>query len=159
MFSSLPCQSLFAIFCLTAILTVTRWYLIVVWFTFPWLLVILNIFSCVCWLSSSGKCILSLCPFFKQIFYCCWVVWVLCIIWILISLQDILFVSIFSHLVGCFCVMLIISFTVQFFCLFVCFSFMSSHLFLLSIASVWPYAVNIFQDPAAYSTLHQSYVV
>ena len=74
-------------------------YLIVVWFAFPWWLMMLSIFSCVCWP--------SLCLLWKNVYpdlhilksaclvFCYWVVWVLHIFCILT------FTNIYSHSVGC----------------------------------------------------------
>ena len=46
-----PCkQFLFVVFLITAILIGMRRYLIVLLFAFPWWLVMLNNFSCICWL-------------------------------------------------------------------------------------------------------------
>lgn len=36
-------------FFILAILTGVKWYLIVIWFAFPWWWVMLNTFACVCW--------------------------------------------------------------------------------------------------------------
>ena len=65
------------------------------WFAFPQQLAMLSIFSCTCWPS---VCVLwknlfqVLCPFFNWFFSFffspwCWVVWVLCVFWILTSYQ------------------------------------------------------------------------
>ena len=45
-----PCQHLLTlVFLIIDILTGVRWHLLVVWFVFPWWMVMLSIFSCTCW--------------------------------------------------------------------------------------------------------------
>ena len=65
------------------------------WLTVPRCLVMLSIFSCACWpicMSSLGKCLFRGLPMFQlEVFFWRWVVWVLCIFWILV----------FFLLVGC----------------------------------------------------------
>ena len=87
------------------------------WFAFLWLLVMLGIFSYACWptcISSLEKCsfdlfvhfLIRLFDFF--FFFCCWVVRVLWIFWVLI-LYSIWFASIFSHSIACLFILLTMS--------------------------------------------------
>ena len=78
---------LFAIFLVIAILLVWDGTSLWFWFVFPWWLMMLSIFSRACWPSVcllwknvySGPLLIS---FFNQVIFS-WVVWVLCIFWIL----------------------------------------------------------------------------
>ena len=122
----------FMTFLITAILTGVRWYLSVVWFAFPCVLVMLSIFSCafrpsVCRL---WKNVYSSSLSNQDFFFECWVVWVLCILNIN-PLLDISFANIFSPSVGCLFILLMMSFTVQ-----KLFSLISSHLFIFAFASL-----------------------
>lgn len=64
-----------------------------------------------------------LCPFFNRTdFFCYWIIWVFYTFYINL-LTDMWFANIFSHLVGCFFILLMISLAVQ-----KLFSFMWSHL-------------------------------
>ena len=106
------------------------------WFAFPWWLVILSTFSCICWPSVcllwKKMSIQIICLFFNQIlwvfffFFCYWI-WILYIFWLLTPYEIIWFANIFSHLVGYLFILLIISFAVQ-----KLFNLRWSHLFLLS---------------------------
>ena len=104
------------------------------WFAFPWWLVILSTFSCICWPSVcllwEKMSIQIICLFFNQIlwgfFFCYWI-WILYIFWLLTPYEIIWFANIFSHLVGYLFILLIISFAVQ-----KLFNLRWSHLFLLS---------------------------
>ena len=79
---------LFVVFLMIAISQV--WGDISIWFrwTVPWCLVMLSISSCACWpicMSSLGKCLFRGLPIFQlEVFFWQWVVWVLCIFWILV---------------------------------------------------------------------------
>ena len=81
------------------------------WFAFPWWLLMLTIFSCVFWPSSWKMLIQVLCHFSIGLFIDLILSWVLYIFWILTPSQ--IFVSIFSHSVGCLFILLMFSFAVQ----------------------------------------------
>ena len=54
-------------------------------FIFPWWLVVFSIFSCACWPSECliwEKCLFIFYAHFLIVFWC-WIVWILCIFWIL----------------------------------------------------------------------------
>ena len=78
LFSLEPYQNvLFIVFLMLAMLTAVRWYFTVFWFSFPWWLVMLSIFSCICWqlllfwpvvFFQLGSCVPLTCPFDE---FCC----------------------------------------------------------------------------------------
>ena len=82
-----------------------------VWFAFPWWLLTLSTFSCICWPFLCLLCSypkkknvnLGPCPVFKLDYlgfwfsFCYWVVWGPCIFWILTPYQVMWFVNIFPH--------------------------------------------------------------
>ena len=78
LFSLEPYQNvLFIVFLMLAMLTTVRWYFTVFWFSFPWWLVMLSIFSCICWqlllfwpvvFFQLGSCVPLTCPFDE---FCC----------------------------------------------------------------------------------------
>ena len=70
-----------------------RWYLLVVWCALRWWLVMLNIFPCVCWPYACllrRNVYLGLLPIFWLgcWYYLYWVVWDVCIFWILIYCRS-----------------------------------------------------------------------
>ena len=99
------------------------------WFAFHWRSVILSIFSCTYWPSvwllwkNVYSDPLSLFKLYC-LFFCCWVIWVLYIFWILTPYQLCDLQMFFPHSVGCLFILLIVSFAVQ-----KLFSLMTSHLF------------------------------
>ena len=78
LFSLEPYQNvLFIVFLMLAMLTAVRWYFTLFWFASPWWLVMLSIFSCVCWqlllfwplvFFQLGSCVPLTCSFDE---FCC----------------------------------------------------------------------------------------
>ena len=114
---------LFVVFLTVALLTGLRWYLLVVWFAFPWWSVMLK--SHVCWPSLwliwKNTYLGVLIIFYPDFLFWCWFMWVLCIFWKLLCIS---LANMFYDSVGCLLVSLIISITVQ-----KLFNLMYSHLF------------------------------
>ena len=83
------------------------------WFAFLWWLMMLNIFSYICWTSVFfGKLSVQILgPLLNLIFVCvcCWIVWVLYIFWILTSYE----ICQLSHSVGCLFILHTVSFAGQ----------------------------------------------
>ena len=96
------------------------------WLAFPWWLVMLNIFSCICW---PAVCVLwknvysDILPLFKldYLFFCYWVIWVFYISWLLAPFQiyDLQWFSPIPS-IDCLFISLIVSFAVQKFFYLLC---------------------------------------
>ena len=116
-----PHQHLLCLLILTvAILTGVKWYLIMVWFGFPWWLVMLNTFSCSCvpFVCLWENVYSFMLPVFNWIVV---VVWVLCTFWILTPYQ-IYDLKVFSP------ILLPFHFIDNFLCCAEAFSLMYSHI-------------------------------
>ena len=117
-FSPHTCQHmLFLVFLIIAILTGVRWYPIVVLICTSMMInAVEHLFTyplAIC-MSSLDMCLFrSSAHFLTGLFgFCYWVVWVLYIFWIL-TLYQIWFANISSHLVGCLFILLMVYFALQ----------------------------------------------
>ena len=87
------------------------------WFTFPWWLLMLNIFLYTCWqfvcllwghVCSSPCILVGLFALVLVVVFSYWIVGVPCMFWILTPYQIGWFANVFSHSIGCFFILLMI---------------------------------------------------